>query len=245
VIVGWGQVLTAPPIRPARFWFAVAAAAMAGSVVLFVVGLVLGLQSISRQVDRLQRVPAPGEGVVSFAEPGGYVLYFEGLWTGADTGSYVPPPTLSLVPVGGEGPVPIRSYAGTMTYEIGGHSGRAIGTIQIDQPGSYRLQVQGESLGSGGAVAVGRGIGRRIVVTLGLTFLGPGVLFLAGMVLAIVVSIRRSRNSRPLVYATGPPVALPGGWHADPTGRYELRYWDGRQWTAHVATGGNPTVDPR
>lgn len=32
-------------------------------------------------------------------------------------------------------------------------------------------------------------------------------------------------------------------WYADPTGRYEQRYWDGARWTDHVSTGGTPTVD--
>jgi hypothetical protein len=27
----------------------------------------------------------------------------------------------------------------------------------------------------------------------------------------------------------------PPGWHADPWGRYRVRYWDGRVWTDHVA----------
>lgn len=34
------------------------------------------------------------------------------------------------------------------------------------------------------------------------------------------------------------------GWYRDPFGRYEVRYWDGRAWTAHVATGGQTSTDP-
>jgi hypothetical protein len=33
------------------------------------------------------------------------------------------------------------------------------------------------------------------------------------------------------------------GWHADPFGRYDHRYWDGTQWTEHVATAGQQSVD--
>jgi hypothetical protein len=36
----------------------------------------------------------------------------------------------------------------------------------------------------------------------------------------------------------------PAGWHADPTGRYEQRYWDGQGWTAHVVRGGVQASDP-
>jgi hypothetical protein len=37
-------------------------------------------------------------------------------------------------------------------------------------------------------------------------------------------------------------AATPAGWHPDPHGRHELRYWDGTQWTQHVSTGGQVTV---
>ena len=33
-------------------------------------------------------------------------------------------------------------------------------------------------------------------------------------------------------------------WYPDPTGRHQLRYWDGSQWTEHVATAGVPSTDP-
>jgi hypothetical protein len=36
----------------------------------------------------------------------------------------------------------------------------------------------------------------------------------------------------------------PARWHADPTGRHQLRYWDGRAWTAHVSDRGVAATDP-
>lgn len=36
----------------------------------------------------------------------------------------------------------------------------------------------------------------------------------------------------------------PAAWHPDPMGRYEYRYWDGAQWTANVANGGQNFQDP-
>ncbi len=33
-------------------------------------------------------------------------------------------------------------------------------------------------------------------------------------------------------------------WHPDPTGRHELRYWDGSQWTEHVVDGGVQSTSP-
>ncbi len=36
----------------------------------------------------------------------------------------------------------------------------------------------------------------------------------------------------------------PAQWYADPTGRHAHRYWDGAQWTPHVADGGQTASDP-
>jgi uncharacterized protein YxjI len=39
-------------------------------------------------------------------------------------------------------------------------------------------------------------------------------------------------------------TTFPPGWHADPVGRHQLRYWDGRAWTEHVSDGGVQSADP-
>lgn len=36
----------------------------------------------------------------------------------------------------------------------------------------------------------------------------------------------------------------PAGWYPDSFGRHESRWWDGAQWTEHVASHGRQTVDP-
>ncbi len=38
--------------------------------------------------------------------------------------------------------------------------------------------------------------------------------------------------------------ATPASWYPDPYGRHEQRYWDGSQWTEHVASHGKQAVDP-
>ena len=38
--------------------------------------------------------------------------------------------------------------------------------------------------------------------------------------------------------------AAPAGWYADPSGRFELRYWNGDKWTEHVSRAGQQSTDP-
>ncbi len=38
-------------------------------------------------------------------------------------------------------------------------------------------------------------------------------------------------------------MSAPAAWLADPTGRNQLRYWDGTLWTEHVSNSGNQAVD--
>ncbi|WP_422742924.1 DUF2510 domain-containing protein [Mycobacterium sp. WMMD1722] len=40
-------------------------------------------------------------------------------------------------------------------------------------------------------------------------------------------------------------LATPAGaWHPDPSGRHEMRWWDGNRWTEHVSDAGAVGVDP-
>ncbi len=54
----------------------------------------------------------------------------------------------------------------------------------------------------------------------------------------------------PMKSTAATPVDLPtppgasASWYADPTGRYDVRYWDGDVWRPHVATAGRPAADP-
>jgi hypothetical protein len=43
-------------------------------------------------------------------------------------------------------------------------------------------------------------------------------------------------------YPTERPVAAQ--WYPDPSGRHQLRYWEGSEWTAHVSDDGVVTQDP-
>jgi hypothetical protein len=48
----------------------------------------------------------------------------------------------------------------------------------------------------------------------------------------------------PAVETPAAADAAPAGWYADPSARFELRYWDGAQWTEHVSRAGQQYTDP-
>jgi hypothetical protein len=50
--------------------------------------------------------------------------------------------------------------------------------------------------------------------------------------------------AEPETPAAAAEPAVPAGWYADPSGRFELRYWDGTAWTEHVSRAGQQFTDP-
>ena len=44
--------------------------------------------------------------------------------------------------------------------------------------------------------------------------------------------------------ATQTNPTVPAAWYADPSSRFELRYWNGKEWTEHVARAGQQFTDP-
>jgi hypothetical protein len=78
----------------------------------------------------------------------------------------------------------------------------------------------------------------------------------AGVVLALV-GVSRAAVESPAdrrARRAGVPMAVPQpatmgaapepGWHPDPQGRHQYRWWDGHGWTTHVSDTGVPSEDP-
>jgi hypothetical protein len=202
---------------------------------------------MAREVEAFQRVPIPGQAEVSFDRPGGYTVYFEGLGAGDETAT-VPAFRMSITPVGGGEEVLVRPSGGSELYNMAGHSGRAIGTFRIEEPGRFLVRTAGEPQAVQANVAIGQGTGGEIARTLLLTVPVALVLFLGGVLLAVIVAARRSRarhlQPAPATQGTWAQGAAPAGWFADPGRRHELRYWDGQRWTEHVSDRGTQAVDP-
>ena len=58
---------------------------------------------------------------------------------------------------------------------------------------------------------------------------------LVGMTMLLTGVIRRGRAARAARTAALAARVAPAGWFADPLGEHRLRYWNGEQWTDHVA----------
>ena len=78
-MITWGEQAAAagsPPIRPSRQWYWVAGGALAAALICSALA-VAGFFSLNRQIKDFQRVAVPGQAEVTFAQPGGYILYLE------------------------------------------------------------------------------------------------------------------------------------------------------------------------
>jgi hypothetical protein len=92
-------------------------------------------------------------------------------------------------------------------------------------------------------------------VRTGITLLVAGqvlMILAAALSAAMVVSLTRRQESGAIALGPALSGAVPRGWgrpspaawHPDPTGRFDLRYWDGSLWTEHVLRGEEQSTDP-
>ena len=79
------------------------------------------------------------------------------------------------------------------------------------------------------------------VVNIVTTFDGRYCAFLRRQTSGVPVAVTATPTA--MVEATTAGSAAPAAWYADPSKRYELRYWDGKEWTEHVARGGQQFTD--
>ena len=62
----------------------------------------------------------------------------------------------------------------------------------------------------------------------------------------VLFSAGPAATTSPILVTPGDDASTtnPARWAADPTGRHELRYWNGTDWTDHVSDAGAPGIDP-
>lgn len=185
---------------PSRKGYVFAAAVLAAGVVGFVLVLFLGLSGLS-----MQRVVVPGSAELALEESGRYTIYHEsrsvmdGRVYDVDDVSGL---TVELVSAETGESVPLDSPGANTTYDLRGRSGRGVLTFEVDRPGAYRLSADYPAGGGPETVlAVGKGIGTRIAMTVvGAIAIAIGSFLLAAAI-AVVTFVRRRRAIR-----AAPPV---------------------------------------
>jgi hypothetical protein len=221
-------------IRPSRLWYWVAAGLLVAALACVSLA-VAGFVSLSHQIKGFQRVPVPGQAHVSFASPGGYLIYFEGPGFNATNRTG----TVRVLLQDSDGlPVPISRLQGRAeTYSISGHTGVAVASLTIARPGTYVLSAGLPSSPAPVDIAVGRGIGAGIGATVILILVAIFALGPAAVVVGAVTAVRRHRSRRALLAGSPPgwssglppagpypqpcgPYPPPAGPHSPPAGPY-------------------------
>jgi hypothetical protein len=88
---------------------------------------------------------------------------------------------------------------------------------------------------------VGPGLCALIAYLRGIEWWVGALLGLTGCVGLVIVSVMKPGEGGARNLA---PPAPGSQWVPDPTGRHELRLWDGRTWTANVSDQGRSAWDP-
>jgi hypothetical protein len=157
---------------------------IAGGIAL----IVSGIRTYVDKVEGFQRFEAPDTRAYALEE-GGYSIYFER--PGLDDDDPFPPISVSVTDPEGDD-VDLDRYDTDVSYSVSGHDGRGAWTFDADEPGTYVVAADG----SGGEVAIGRGIGARFA---GAVVAGVGTLLLApvlGAIVALITFLRRSKAKR-------------------------------------------------
>ncbi|WP_460695900.1 hypothetical protein [Nocardia thraciensis] len=193
------------PVTPSGRWYVFAALlAAAGIVGGIVIGMV-GFMQMSDKVDGFHRIEVPGSADIQLNETGGYTVYFE--YPAAS--SRGPEGNVNVRLSGPDGePIALQDYTSDLTYSVSGREGRSGFSFDATRTGTYHLVTQGDSSVT---AAVGRGIGSSIVTALLLGFGVVGAGVLAGVIMLIVVAVKRGSSKRRLAaqgwgaYPAGPP----------------------------------------
>jgi hypothetical protein len=191
-----------PRVRPGRIWYLAPLAVLLGGVAWAVVGLI----SLSGQINSFPRAPMPAGGTVTLTQSGGYVIYYEG--PGAASG-HGPSCNVRIVSASASAAMAgIGPYTGTATYSFGSRQGTAVLTLQVMRPGRFLVGFScaspvpgGSDLAFGHSISVG--IVGIVLPSLALIFTG-----IAGVIVLFIIRLTRTRRARAQPV---PPVVPPAG----------------------------------
>jgi hypothetical protein len=182
-----GQVTTSSKRVPSRAWYWLAVAIMVGGLVAGVAWGVASTVQAHDRADALPRTGVPGQLTVTGEGGESLLVFYEGGGKPApgDVGLRVTAPDGSSVPV-----VP---YDLELHYDIAGWSGTPIASFPTHLDGTYT--VSADRPYGRGDIAAGEDFvwtqALQIIAALGLI----AATFVAGVIIVVVVGVRRSRTT--------------------------------------------------
>lgn len=170
--------------------------------------------SITGITDSLTQVLVPGEKRLELAETGTYTVFIEHksvykgrVYTaGASSGL-----RLSVTAAGTGRELEVKPASSSATYNVGGRSGTAVWSFQVDSPGDYIISADYPDGRKGGemVLAVGNRFMQDLLTTI---FASIGILFGAmvlGIAIIVIVIVRRVR------WGKHAPGEGPATFHSD------------------------------
>lgn len=175
--------------RPSNAGFWVAGAVAAVAVVAAITVGVLGFVATVSQADDYARATIPGQVAVTVDGGGTKVVYYEG-------GLRPTREALGLSVSGPDGAdVQVGDYGADVTYDVSGHSGRAVAEFAAPARGRYLVRAS-QAPEVGARIAVGGDLGHDLI----WAFARPAIILIAGLLLAGLIAggtaIRQSRRRR-------------------------------------------------
>ena len=223
---------TPTKIKPGKGWYWLGALLLAGGLLGGLALAVAGFLSLKNTVDdfgRFKVTNGQGSATVSFEKPGTYTIYYEshskvcqdltqsgsGCTTETVRGSKSPPAGLSITISKDGQDLDVSEAKNSFDYTLGDYTGKAVGSVKVDEPGAYSMVVQTRREGDF-AIALGKDIVSIIVPwligALALAVLGV----ILGLLVLILTGVKRGRRKREAAmaaatqYPSSPPfVATP------------------------------------
>ena len=187
--------------KPSWWYALIGLAIMLSGGVLFVYFLWSGLSHLT---DSLTQVVVPGQANLALTTPGTYVVFLEeqSVVNGQiySTSESVAGLACAVKSEASDQTIPIRKAKVSMTYSMGGRSGRSVLEFDVTRAGSYLFSCDypPDSKGPQVVVAVGAGFGQRLTFTVisSLASLFGGLLF-GGLAIFAVYRMRSRAQNMP------------------------------------------------
>jgi len=200
---------------------------LAGGILGGLALAVAGFLTLKNSVDdfgRFKVTNGQGSATVSFEKPGTYSIYYEshskvcqdlnqsgsGCTTETVRGPKSPPAGLGITISKDGKDLEVKGAKNSFDYTLGDYTGKAVGSVKVDDPGAYSMVVQTRREGDF-AIALGKDVVSTIVPWLigALAVAALGVIL--GLLVLILTGVKRGRRKREaaMAAATQYPAAPP------------------------------------